>query len=274
MPPIGAHVSIAGGYIEAFKRARGVGADAMQIFTKSPRSGALRKVNKAEALEIKSWPQRGEIKSCVIHASYLLNFAKPLTLGAFESRSLIDDLESADLIGAIGVVLHVGKTLTLDPKEAEKLFVQNIKMILAKTKHLKSKIILENTAGQGTELGYQLDHLAKITRAVKSPRLKICLDTEHAFAAGYSPDVLLEAFDKHIGLSELACIHLNDSKKPLASRVDRHEDIGHGQIGEKLLKNFVIKLSQKTKNKVPIILETPETFSPFTEQISLVRDWF
>src|SRR3989344_3386543 len=126
MPPIGAHVSIAGGYLEAFKRAQAIGADAMQIFTKSPRGGTLRKVTKEEATEIKNWEGRSGIKKVVIHASYLLNFAKPLKLTDFESRSLIDDLESADLIGADGVVLHIGKTLKLDQSEAEIIFGKNI----------------------------------------------------------------------------------------------------------------------------------------------------
>ena len=273
MPPIGAHVSIAGGYLEAFKRAEAIGGDAMQIFTKSPRGGALRKVTKEEAAEIKNWKGRRNIKKIVIHASYLLNFAKPLKLTDFESRSLLDDLESADLIGAEGVVLHIGKTLALDPVTAEKLFVKNVITILDHTKNLKAKIILENTAGQGTELGYQLDHLGKIVKAIKSPRLGVCLDTQHAYAAGYSPAQLLEEFDKHIGLEKLVCIHLNDSKKALGSRVDRHQDIGEGYIGEKPLKDFVKEMVAKTKGTVPLILETPEEHENFTTQIKTVRRW-
>ena len=273
MPPIGAHVSIAGGYLEAFKRAQAIGADAMQIFTKSPRGGALRKITKEEATEIKNWKGRSGVRKVVIHASYLLNFAKPLKLTDFESRSLLDDLESADLIEADGVVLHIGKTLKLDPTEAETLFVKNIIAILEHTKKLKAKIILENTAGQGTEMGYQLDHLGKIVGAIKSPRLGVCLDTQHAFAAGYSPAQLLNEFDKHIGLGKLTCVHLNDSKKILGSRVDRHEDIGHGHIGEKLLKEFVKEMAAKTKGTVPPILETPEEHSSFTDQIKKVKSW-
>ena len=274
MPPIGAHVSIAGGYLEAFKRARAIGADAMQIFTKSPRGGALRKITKEEATEIKNWKGRSGVRKVVIHASYLLNFAKPLKLTDFESRSLLDDLESADLIEADGVVLHIGKTLKLDPTEAETLFVKNIIAILEHTKKLKAKIILENTAGQGTEMGYQLDHLGKIVGAIKSPRLGVCLDTQHAFAAGYSPAQLINEFDNHIGLEKLACIHLNDSKKALGSRVDRHQDIGEGYIGEKPLKDFVKEMVAKTKGTVPLILETPEEHSSFTDQIKKVKSWF
>ena len=157
-------------------------------------------------------------------------------------------------------------------------------MVLEKTNNLKAKIILENTAGQGTEMGYNLELLGKIFKAIKretpyKKRVAICIDTQHVFASGCDITTkegrskTVTDLGTYIGLGEIVCIHLNDSKKICGSRVDRHEDIGHGKIGENSLKLFISEIIKKSQNTIPLILETPETFLSFAEQIKLVQSW-
>ncbi|MFA5987218.1 MAG: deoxyribonuclease IV, partial [Candidatus Paceibacterota bacterium] len=155
-----------------------------------------------------------------------------------------------------------------------------IKHVAEKTSDLKSKIILEITAGQGTELGFRLEELAEIYNAIDNKKkVKICLDTAHIFGGGYDLrqeknclSFIAEA-EKLIGLDNVACIHFNDSKKALGSRVDRHQDIGKGEIGEDGLRAFFAQLNSKVNGVIPFILETPEEFLSYADQIKMIREW-
>ncbi|MCR4284398.1 MAG: deoxyribonuclease IV [Parcubacteria group bacterium] len=278
--PVGAHFSIAKGYKTAFSDAVSVGASAIQIFSKNPMAAKFRKVTEKESEEVKEFKSKNNIKYAVIHASYLLNFARPLEENSFPMKSLAEDLCNADKLGAEGVVLHSGKSLTMDKGEAEDNFVANIKIVLEKTAGLKAKIIIENTASQGTEMGFLLPDLERVFKKLgKDKRVKFCFDTAHAYGAGYdlwntkSAEKVAEEIDKTIGIKNIACIHLNDSKKELGSRVDRHEDIGHGTIGKEGLKSFIKAIFKKSDKPVPLILETPQDFESYLDQIKKVKNW-
>ncbi len=251
----------------------------MQIFTKSPMMAKLREVTKDEAAEIANWKERKEIKSLVIHASYLLNFAKKIDKTDYAMKSLVEDLENAEKIGAEGVVLHMGKTLKSHPALAEKLFVENIETALKTARASRAKVILENTAGQGSEMGYLIEEYARIFNKIRDhKRLGICLDTAHLFAAGYDlrkkegVEKFLDQYQKVLDWPSLVAIHFNDSKKPLLSRVDRHEDIGRGTIGEEGLKEFVMSLNVK-RSGLGFILETPQTSLSYQKQIEKIKAW-
>lgn len=278
--PIGAHFSIANGYKNAFSDAVSVGVSVIQIFSKNPMTARFRKVTKEESQEVEKFKTENSIKYAVIHASYLLNFARQLEENSFAIKSLTEDLYNADALGADGVILHSGKSLTIDKCEAEDNFVTNIKTVLEKTAGLNAKIIIENTAGQGTEMGFLLQDLERVFKKLgKNKRVRFCFDTAHAYGAGYnlndtkSAEKVAEEIDKTIGMKNIACIHLNDSKKEIGSRVDRHEDIGHGHIGEAGLKSFVMAIFKKAGKPIPLILETPQGFDTYEDQIKKVRGW-
>lgn len=279
--PIGAHFSVAKGFLSAFEEAVLIGASAMQIFAKSPMQAKFRLVESGEAEAVRNFPQRKEIKSLVIHASYLLNFAKPVSPDGFQIKSLAEDVLNAEALGGDGAIIHLGKSVGMEKREAIKNYVENIKKVVEKTGGSKAAIILENTAGQGSEFGFLFEELGEIYKAVgEKKRVKVCIDTAHAFGVGYDWRGLkkckeaLAILDKNIGIRNITCVHFNDSKKPLGSRVDRHEDIGHGAIGIEGLKNFVSELRNLGGESIPLVLETPEAFNKYEEQIEAVKSWF
>lgn len=279
--PIGAHFSIHKGYLVALEEALSVGADALQIFSKSPMSAKLRKVTKEESESIKNWKDRSKIKNIIIHASYLLNFAKDLEISSYPIKSLAEDLENANLLGADGVVLHMGKYLDLPRDEAKKNFVKNIKKVLSETKNTQAKILIENTAGQGTEFGYDLNEISEIKKEFgDEKRVGFCIDLAHAFGAGYDLKTkegvadFIEMLENSVGIKNIGCIHFNDSKKPLGSKVDRHQDIGEGEIGIEGLAILARELNKKGGEKIPLILETPQEKIPYNKQIEMIKSWF
>jgi deoxyribonuclease-4 len=273
----GAYASIAKGFVKAAENTvEQVGGNALQIFLKSPRGGGVCKLTDAEASDYKKYAQTQGLFT-VAHCSYLLNFAKDLTDKPWTLTNLIDDLNNLERLGGVGVVLHIGKSLGLPRAVGLEFVIQNIGSVLTQTKNLKAAIILENTAGQGTELGFTFDELAVIYRGLKKhKRVKFCLDTCHAFAAGYDLRSLagvkktFAEFDQKLGLKNLACIHFNDSKSKYESRVDRHADLGEGEIGLSGLR-AIAKLA--ASKKIPLILETPELATSYAEQLKQVKNW-
>jgi len=292
--PLGAFYSIAKvGYIGAFKAAVADGATAMHLFAKSPRSANLRGEYKEDAKVAREYFEKSPLTYAVIHAGYVLNFGKPVSKDDIIFKNIVEDLHIAEALGINGVVLHMGKHTDTDPDTSRDLFVKNIVDIVKSTKHLKAKLLLENTAGQGSELGYLFTDFGSMFRAMQDklgddPRLGACLDTQHSFGAGYdwtdskkAKDAIKE-FDKEVGLKYIQCVHFNDSKKECGSRRDRHEDIGVGNIGSKALKNFIMLLNKESspppagggRSNIPLLLETPEVAATYAQQIQMVRDWF
>lgn len=277
---MGAHFSIARGFRGAFEEAYAVGATALQIFAKSPMSGRLFEVPAADAEAVRQFDHRLSIRTVVIHASYLINLAKPMSHDGYEIASLTEDLCSIEKLGGQGVVLHFGKALKELPETAEAMFVKNVLHALEKTKGLSAAVILENTAGQGTELGYRLPDYGRVFRMFKgNKRIRACIDTAHLMGAGYDlskpQDVekTIDLIEMEIGFDKVACVHFNDSKKPAGSRVDRHEDIGKGTVGLPGLKTFARGVYAKNPH-CALILETPEEHLSYKDQLEIMKSWF
>jgi len=264
MPRFGAHVSTAGGVSKAFQRAEDVGCDTMQIFTRNNNRWNTKPL---DPKEIQRWYDRREqspVRPVVSHASYLINLAS--SDDALWKKSIdafIDELERAEALGLLGVVLHPGS-----PKEEGEAYgIERIARALDichdRTAGFNTLTLLETTAGTGKHLGYRFEQLAAIRSAVADPaRVAVCFDTCHVFAAGYeirTPEgyaETMDAFDRTIGLDLLKCFHFNDSKFDLGSRKDRHEHIGKGYIG---LDGFRHIINDPRFEHVPMILETPKS---------------
>ena len=274
---VGAHASIAKGFLNAVKSIEQIGGNSIQIFLKSPRGKVSKKLDELEAEVCKSQLSNHNI-FLVGHCSYLLNFAKNPQEDNWATQSLIEDLNNIHKLGGVGVVLHIGKMLSMDKQTALNNILSSVSKVLENTPK-ETKVIFENTAGQGTEMGYKLEELAEIYNLFsqeQKKRIFFCIDTCHAFVAGYdlrTKESILKfqkIFDKLIGWEKIICMHFNDTKKDLGSRVDRHQDIGHGFIGEEGLKEIAI-LANESKN--PLILETTTQFESYKEQLNKIKSW-
>ncbi len=271
---IGVHSSIAKSFLNAVEIVEDLGGNAVQIFLKSPRSYRyVKDLSEEDALTVRSKLQEKGI-FLIGHCSYLLNFAKPLSDFRFVADSLIDDMNKIFALGGVGIVLHIGKYLEFAKAEAFKNIKENLTYVLHRT-HEEVKIVLENTAGQGSEIGFRLDELDELFRELEChQRIGFCLDTCHAFAAGYDlrteqgVEDWLADFEKRFGLDRLVCFHLNDAKKEVGSRVDRHEDLGVGKIG---LAGIGAVVDFAYRHGKPLILETPAKSCDYVEQIRLVK---
>lgn len=210
----------------------------------------------------------------VIHSSYTLNFAYPTISRHFKLsiKSLIHDLNNSVKINSIGVVVHVGRRQKHVTKEdAKNNYVTGIKEVL-KNSNPKSIILLETGASQGNELDSSVEELGILLRKINDKRVKICIDTCHVWTAGNDMTNIVELVEKEIGWKNIGLIHLNDSKNELGSKIDRHADIGFGQIPLERLKNIT---KHAMNLSVPIILETPCNSENVTmkNQISTIKKW-
>src|ERR1700736_2948511 len=236
---LGAHMSIGGGVHTAIERGWSIKCTAIQIFVKNNMQWFARPLEREEIRAFLEHRQRGELLSIFAHANYLINLAA--TNPQFHSnslRALSEELTRANQLELPFFVLHPGAHLGAGEEAGLEKIVKSINRLFAKIPKVKTKIALETTAGQGSCLGEKFEHFAHIIDNVREPdRLCVCLDTAHVFAAGYDigseKDVrqTFREFDRVVGLDRLVAIHLNDSKTPRGSRVDRHEHIGRGKIG-------------------------------------------
>ncbi len=263
--PIGAHMSVSGGLELAFERIRRVGGKALQIFTRNQRQWTAKPVSEEEARRFAAaWQEWGEY-TIASHDSYLVNLASPKAETVKKSvTTLALELERAEMLGISYVVMHPGAHLGEGVEAGLKRFVANLDEVFDRARNGKKVMILiETTAGQGTSLGAKFEEIAFILReSSHSDRLGVCLDTCHIFAAGYdfrTSETYRQTFadfDEIIGLDRLKFFHLNDSKKELGSRVDRHEHIGQGKIG---LAGFRLLLKDPRFRDHPMTLETPKS---------------
>lgn len=246
MPLFGVHESIASGFDEAVFAASTHLFDTVQIFSKNSNQWNAKPID-AEAVErFQIALETTGLESPIIHDSYLINVASPK--GDLRSKSvaaLIDELERAKVLGISNVIMHPGAYTEGDEKSGLRLIAESLDAVF-KDGPKGPNILLETTAGQGTNLGHRFEHLAEIIQKSNYPdRLGVCLDTCHVFAAGYSfatpkeYDKMMAEFDSVIGLDRLKAFHLNDSVRELGSRVDRHEAIGFGKIGREPFGFFV-----------------------------------
>lgn len=260
---LGAHMSIAGGMKLAVERAAAVGASALQVFTKSSNQWAGRELAPGEAAEFRRALVRHGIAKTVAHDSYLINLASPDD-GLFE-RSLTafaDEMRRCEQLGIGHLVFHPGAPRASGEAAGIARVAAALDRIHRDLPTIPVRATLEVTAGQGSCLGHRFEQIAAILERVRRPeRLAVCLDTCHLLAAGYdirtergTRETLAE-FDRLIGLERVEAIHLNDSKKGLGSRVDRHADIGEGEVGEAA---FRVLLNEPRLRRAAMVLETPK----------------
>ncbi len=255
---LGAHESIAGGLSRAFERARADKADSLQVFTKNARGWAAKPLEPGEVDAFRSAALSTGLKA-IAHCTYLVNLASgDPTMREKSLAGFADELARCGALGIPYLVLHPGANEDLD--RGIELIAQGLDDSMGPG---DTEVLLEVTAGQGTSIGHRFEHLARILENSKRPeRIGVCLDTCHLYAAGYdiaTPggyEKAMEALDHLVGLEKVKAVHLNDCKKPMGSRVDRHEEIGKGTLG---LKAFAPWVNDPRFERVIAVLETPKS---------------
>ena len=264
---IGAHMSVAGGISKAVDRAEAHGCEALQLFTKNGNRWLGTPLDPDDVRRFRARIEETAIRPAVSHASYLINLATSFDgLRRQSIAAFIDEIDRAEALGLLGVVIHPGTCTAGSEEEGLRLIAAGIGEALAARRASSTMVLLEHTAGQGRTLGYRFEHLAAIVEHLDgSPRVGVCLDTCHLLASGY--DIVtesgyrdtFEAFDRLVGIGRLKVFHANDSKKPCASRVDRHEHIGHGYLGEA---PFLRLLRDPRFHGLPLLIETEKSPAP------------
>jgi len=266
-PRLGAHMSIAGGVDKALLRGEEVGCDAMQIFTKNNNQWRAAPLTERVIEAYKTNRRRAGIDPILAHDSYLINIASPeKDLYRRSLEALRIEVARAAVLEIPYLVIHPGAHLGSGEAEGIKRIVEALETVLEGPQASPVMICLETTAGQGSSLGYRFEHLAAIRGGVtRQERVGICVDTCHIFAAGYeirsqkAYEETMRQLHSLIGLDHVTCVHLNDSRRELGSRVDRHAHIGQGQIG---LEGFRLLINDPRLQHIPMILETPKGEDP------------
>jgi deoxyribonuclease-4 len=256
-------MSVAGGYYRAVEAATVLGMDTVQIFTKNNNQWRAKPITSDEADRFKVALREQNITHPLSHSSYLINLASPDDeLWKKSIDTFVVELQRAEQLAIPYVVLHPGSYTTSSEEAGLKRVAAALDEVHAQTRGLAVGCLLENTAGQGSNLGWQFEQLAAIIDMSADPdRLGVCLDTCHAFAAGYAMQTekqfkaTLRRFHQTVGVDRIRAFHLNDSKRELGSRVDRHEHIGHGHLG---LEPFRHLLNDRRFRHTPMYLETPK----------------
>jgi len=260
---LGAHESISGGLYKAFDRAQSAGCDALQIFVKPNRNWSVKPLTDEDVSCFKAQAEETGIHPVVGHSSYLLNLASPDEALWTRSRDvLIVELERCEALGVGTLVLHPGSHVGSGEEAGLARVAQALGEVHRATGGFQTRILLETTAGQGTNLGHRFEHLAwLIEHTPEGERLGVCFDTCHVFAAGYelrTPEgyaATMDAFERIVGLDRLEALHLNDCRGELGSRKDRHDHIGAGHIG---LEGFRHLVNDSRLAGLPGLLETPK----------------
>jgi deoxyribonuclease-4 len=271
---LGAHTSINGGVSTAVDLAEKLGFTAMQIFTKNNNRWYAKELSENEIEKFRKRLESSKIKFVVAHDSYLINLcSKELEMLNKSRDSFSDELKRCELLGIPHLNFHPGAHLGLGEDEGIKIIAESLNVAHSKTPGYKVTSMIEATAGQGSAIGYKFEHLRKIIDLVEEKdRITICIDTAHIFAAGYdikdstNYKIVINEFDNIVGLDKLKCLHMNDSKKPLGSKVDRHEHIGKGSIG---LQGFTNIMNDKRIEHIPKILETPKGKEQLEDLVNL-----
>jgi deoxyribonuclease-4 len=257
---LGVHCSVAGGLENAFEEARLKGINTFQIFSRNQRQWKAKPVSDEERRRFSAAFKKSNIKVVFSHCSYLLNLASANeALQQLSVHSLTEEVERCSLLGLSFCVLHPGAAGEQPKEQAIRRIISGLRQVIKNTRKSKVVIALENTAGQGTSVGGTFENLRYIYEEVESKRIGFCLDTCHAFVAGYDirtekgVEKTLNSFDKICGLKHLKAFHINDSKGDLGSRLDRHENIGKGKLGL-----IPFKYIMNHFPHIPKVLETPK----------------
>lgn len=257
-------MSVAGGVSKAVERARLHGCEALQIFTKNASQWKGKPLESAEVKAFRTAVDVAGIRPVVSHASYLINMATTSPVLRDQSiAALADELDRADALGLLGVVIHPGTCTAGSEENALRLISESIQTALKARPRRGTMVLLEHTAGQGRTIGHRFEHLAAILEHLDgSPRVGVCLDTCHLLASGYDITTAdgyrgtFEAFGRIVGFERLKVFHGNDSKKPCGSRVDRHEHIGDGCLG---VEPFRRLLRDPRFAGLPLLIETAKS---------------
>jgi len=259
---IGVHVSIAGGIWESLERARALGCNTMQIFSRNPRGWQAAKLAGPDVTEFRVLKARYDIRPVAVHIPYIINLATPDDVLYKKSiNAYIEDIKRADLLGAECFVTHLGSHVGSGEDNGIKRFAKALNEIIKKAGP-KTMILLENTAGSGDSIGSKFSHLKRIRDSLDDAKnVGICLDTAHTFAAGYDIktkaglDRTLKEFDDMLGLDLIKVVHFNDSLSPFGSHVDRHQHLGKGKIGLEALGRII---NHPALKNAAFIMETPK----------------
>ncbi|HOP40397.1 MAG TPA: deoxyribonuclease IV [Geobacteraceae bacterium] len=263
MDYLGAHMSISGGLAKAIDRGIAAGCGVIQIFTQNSNQWRGKAVSDSDASLFREKREEAGFNDIVSHDIYLINLAA--APGEVRDKSLaafFEEMERCARLGIDKIVMHPGSHLGEGEETGIRRIVKAFDTLLEKGGDFTGKILLENTAGQGTNIGFRFEHLREIRdRSAFPERFGFCFDTCHAFAAGYDFTTdegyceVFDEFDRLLGLENLLAFHCNDSKKGLGSRVDRHEHIGRGTLG---LSGFRLLMNDERFARIPKILETPK----------------
>lgn len=265
MKYIGAHVSAAGGVENAPVRAHEIGATGFALFTKNQRQWSAKPLTdeSIRAFKENCKAYNFSADSIIPHDSYLINLGHPEKPKLQKSRdAFLDEMQRCEQLGITLLNFHPGSHLNkISEKECLSIIAESINVALDQTANVKA--VVENTAGQGTNMGFRFEHLAEIIEQVDDKeRIGVCIDTAHAFAAGYDISTedgfreTFEQFEEIVGYDKLLAMHLNDSKKELGTKVDRHESLGDGHIGWTPFRKI---MADSRFDGIPLILETPNT---------------
>ncbi|HEX2047958.1 MAG TPA: deoxyribonuclease IV [Acidimicrobiales bacterium] len=272
----GAQVKQAGGLLAALRRAEAMGAQVMQVFAQSPRQWRYPEGNAERVVAFsEAWPASPVVRRVVCHAPYLINLGSgDAEMYERSNACLAENLRAAAAMGASGLVLHLGSHLGAGLDARLDTIVSGLRRALDAS---DCPVLLENTAGAGGTIGRSFEELARvIAHAGGDPRLGLCLDTQHAWAAGMSfdtvaeADALLDEIGRTVGIERLACLHVNDSKVPRAAGLDRHDNVGRGRIGRPA---FRALLGHPRLQGLPAVLEVPGTDNqgPDARELRAVR---
>ena len=278
--PLGAHLPTAKGFSHALQHAQTLGCDCLQIFSKSPRQWNAKPLDLELAARFRDQWRASGFAPLVAHDSYLINLAAPdETVLEKSIAAMIDEIERAEILGCDFLVTHCGAHLQKDSARGVDAglaqLAASLVRVLEATPNARVRILLENTAAQGTCLGGPFEHLHRVLDVVNSPRLGVCFDTCHAHAAGHDLSSaqnvaeVMNNFDQIIGLEKLCVVHLNDSKGEVGKHLDRHPHIGEGTIGRDAMRAILTHPMLRDK---PFILETPEVETMIAENLMTVRE--
>ena len=270
---LGVHCSIKGGLHNAFYEAESLGIDTFQVFTKNQRQWKEKIIDTEEKSGFLNTYKTSRVKMIFSHASYLINLASnDDTLWERSTKALIGEVQRCRDLGLDFTILHPGSAKELGEQKGIKKIITALKTTLHATENSTVKILLENTAGQGSSIGYRFEHLKQIMDGVDSSRIGMCFDTCHAFVAGYDIrtkggfEGTMEELDNTIGLRNLRTIHLNDSKGELGSNLDRHEHIGKGKLGLEPFRQIMNRFTH-----IPKVIETPKKGNMDVVNLEILR---
>jgi len=267
-------MSIAGGVHNAFAAAEKHDCDTIQIFVKSSNQWKAKPFKPTDLQKYHDEQKRTGIEPVIAHAAYLINLASPdKELLEKSRRAFLVEMDRCEKLDIRHLVIHPGSHMQKGEQIGIDTVAESLNWLLERTPDHRVNITLEITAGQGTNLGYKFEHLAEMIEKSGNPnKLAVCFDTCHAFAAGYdisnkkSYNQTWSEFERIIGIEKLAVIHLNDTKKGLGSKIDRHEHIGQGELG---VKAFEMIMHDRRFRKIPKILETPKGDDGRTDNVNL-----